>query len=553
MKTTLASVLLALFCGAAHATTLTVTNTTDSGPGSLRNAIAEANFGGGPNTVNIIVTGTIVLTSGSIQIASPLTIVGPGADKLTIDGNAKSNIFTVFVTDPACPAQDGPDYLVSISGLRLTNGLRDGRSGGAIFSEHSLLLDAVLIDKNVAGIGGGAMVQFQYPGQTLTITNSQFLNNTARPVTTNPSVTDSGGALLLEQKCANTRFTPASASISNSVFSGNRAQPTTLSAIGGAVGAFAYVDYTISDTRIVDNHVDVPNPPLAGRLYRGGGISFGNVKSATIVRSEISNNSTIDATSGGVTQGGGLVLVNAAPDLQAPSSATAVNIINSKIVGNADSALGGGIYVYGNVAVNVDSSTISNNTAPTTKTGGIFLTTGPTAPASAANAAPPTLAFASSTVANNTTYDIATSVIPALAVYASNSQTGTICSTCNISVVNGPAPLVPQVGLWWNPNESGSGYSFDVKHNTLVVTIYSYTGTGASQWYLSSAPLSADGTTFTGTLDKYVNGQCISCAYQGRPALVGSDGNITVKFNSATSATVTLPGGRVTQIQPQAF
>ena len=114
-----------------------------------------------------------------------------------------------------------------------------------------------------------------------------------------------------------------------------------------------------------------------------------------------------------------------------------------------------------------------------------------------------------------------------------------------------PPALTPQVGLWWNPNESGSGYALDYKHGVLVVTVYSYTSTGAPQWYLASGALS--GTTFSSTLDKYVAGQCIACSYRGPPSNIGNDGTITIVFSSATSATVYLPGGRVSQIQPQAF
>jgi len=66
-------------------------------------------------------------------------------------------------------------------------------------------------------------------------------------------------------------------------------------------------------------------------------------------------------------------------------------------------------------------------------------------------------------------------------------------------------------------------------------------------------PLSPDGKNFIGTLDKYQGGQCIACAYSGRPTLVGNDGPVAITFNSPTSATMTLPGGRVTQIQPQPF
>ena len=66
-------------------------------------------------------TGTITLTSGQIQISGPLLITGPGADQLTISGSGTNGIFSIFLTDPACPALDGPDYLVSISGLTLAN------------------------------------------------------------------------------------------------------------------------------------------------------------------------------------------------------------------------------------------------------------------------------------------------------------------------------------------------------------------------------------------------------------------------------------------------
>lgn len=114
-----------------------------------------------------------------------------------------------------------------------------------------------------------------------------------------------------------------------------------------------------------------------------------------------------------------------------------------------------------------------------------------------------------------------------------------------------PPALTPQVGLWWNPNESGSGYAIDYKHGVLVVTIYSYATNGAPQWYLVAGPLS--GNTFTGTLDKYVSGQCIACSYSGSPTSVGNDGTVTIVFSSPTSATMYLPGGRVTQIQPEAF
>lgn len=120
----------------------------------------------------------------------------------------------------------------------------------------------------------------------------------------------------------------------------------------------------------------------------------------------------------------------------------------------------------------------------------------------------------------------------------------------------GAAPLAftPATGLWWNPNESGSGYDIQVQHGVLVVTMYSYTAAGDPAWYLVVGPLAnaGGGVAVTGTLDKFRGGQCASCAYQ-MPSTMGNDGSVTFTFTSPTTATVQLPGGRVTQIQPDAW
>jgi hypothetical protein len=112
------------------------------------------------------------------------------------------------------------------------------------------------------------------------------------------------------------------------------------------------------------------------------------------------------------------------------------------------------------------------------------------------------------------------------------------------------AAFIPTNGHWWNPNESGRGYNIDVYNGVLVITVYTYKTNGDSEWYLASGPMSQDQRHFTGPLDKYRSGQCISCAYAGRPALIGNDGTISITFLSETSATLSLPGGRATSIQP---
>ena len=101
----------------------------------------------------------------------------------------------------------------------------------------------------------------------------------------------------------------------------------------------------------------------------------------------------------------------------------------------------------------------------------------------------------------------------------------------------------PVTGTWWNPNEPGSGYNIEIHQGVLVIIVYSYKSNGDSEWYLASGPMSSDQRQFTGTLDKYRNGQCISCTYAAA-ALVGNDGTISINFSSETAATLTLPGGR---------
>jgi hypothetical protein len=113
-------------------------------------------------------------------------------------------------------------------------------------------------------------------------------------------------------------------------------------------------------------------------------------------------------------------------------------------------------------------------------------------------------------------------------------------------------PFTPDVGLWWNPAESGSGYNLQVRHGVMVVTVFSYAPGGEPVWYYSPGRLAESGgtVTFSSTLDRYRGGQCAACAYSP-PAPAGSDGAFSIVFDSPVSATVYLPGGRTTRIEPQ--
>lgn len=113
--------------------------------------------------------------------------------------------------------------------------------------------------------------------------------------------------------------------------------------------------------------------------------------------------------------------------------------------------------------------------------------------------------------------------------------------------------FTPRTGHWNNLSENGSGYNIDIQNGVLVITVYSYQQSGAPQWYIASGPMTNDQHTFSGTLLKLTGGQCISCAYNGLPALAGNDGPISINFTSETSAVLTLPGARTTTIHPFNF
>src|SRR5207247_134411 len=110
--------------------------------------------------------------------------------------------------------------------LTLTNARRNtDNAGGAINTSHSLALDLVKISNSVAKSGGAVKVNLQYPGQFLSISNSQFVNNIAKPLSAiATSLSDNGGAIFVEENCDGAHTQPVAVSIANSLFSGNSVQ-----------------------------------------------------------------------------------------------------------------------------------------------------------------------------------------------------------------------------------------------------------------------------------------------------------------------------------------
>src|SRR5438094_5417285 len=92
-----------VFCAmgiSARADTITVTNTNDSGPGSLRQALVDANDGDTINFDPALKGQTVLLTTAELAIAKSITISGPGANLLAVSRDQNAPQFRIFHVAP---------------------------------------------------------------------------------------------------------------------------------------------------------------------------------------------------------------------------------------------------------------------------------------------------------------------------------------------------------------------------------------------------------------------------------------------------------------------
>src|SRR5207245_11133557 len=97
MNTRAAANGLSLVCAvsvAVQASILTVTNTNDNGPGSLRQALVNANVGDTIDATGI--GGVITLTSGELPVNNSVIINGPGADLPVVGGNGTGTLLRLI-------------------------------------------------------------------------------------------------------------------------------------------------------------------------------------------------------------------------------------------------------------------------------------------------------------------------------------------------------------------------------------------------------------------------------------------------------------------------
>ena len=250
------AIYVSLLCAigiSGHATTINVTNTNDSGLGSLRQALVDSHDG---DTIDFdpSLKGQIIsLTSAELVINKSIIISGLGPNLLAVSRAQNAPAFRIFNLIPG--------HSVTIQGLTISNGIApDFSCGGGILDEGSSLslINCTVSGNSTGGTGAGICAD---ANATLTIDSSTITDNYAG---------DYGGGLA----------NGGALTINNSTLSSNRGEFAAGAILNGFNG---------------DASLTVSNSTLSGNTTQlhGGGIFNGG--QCTINNSTLSGNSGMTA------------------------------------------------------------------------------------------------------------------------------------------------------------------------------------------------------------------------------------------------------------------
>jgi hypothetical protein len=231
---------LAVFAqGSCIGTLYLVTTTADSGPGSLRQAILDANSDTCATDANGIifdssVKPTITLSSGVLEISHSLNIMGPGQSNLAISGGGTVEVFHI-----------DSGATVQISGVTIENGGGVFVSGGIRNDGTLTLLGSTLSgNSNIPNGAGGIWNTGILTVEGCTLSgNSNFstvggiLNNGGTVTITDSTLSGNSGGILSEG--ASHTVTVKNSIVANSLPGGN------CSAVSS--GTITSQDYNLTD------------------------------------------------------------------------------------------------------------------------------------------------------------------------------------------------------------------------------------------------------------------------------------------------------------------
>jgi hypothetical protein len=244
--------------------TLTVTNTADIGPGSLRQTLVDA-ADGDIITFALPAPSSIGLTSGNLIVDKDLTITGPGAANLTIErDSAASDLFGILEITAG--------HIVSVAGLTVAHG--DGETG-AIYNLGTLTLENCAISENTASDLGACAGAICNAG-ALTILDSTIADNMTAFAPA--GISSSKGALTL-----------TNCTLSGNIVGGFGSSPSIVLNPPQSPGGALFItggSAVITNCTIADN--------IAG--FGGDGIFVGDNATVQIKNTIIAGNGTQDVS-----------------------------------------------------------------------------------------------------------------------------------------------------------------------------------------------------------------------------------------------------------------
>jgi len=329
--------------------TFTVTNINDSGAGSLRQAIIDANAHAGADQVAFAsgLHGTIMLTTGQLSITDTLTINGPGSSRITITGRDTTRVFDI-----------GRNLTVGINGLTVTHG--KAADGGAIRNAGVLTLSGDVVSLSQANgaatalLGGGGIENLAGASLILfqtTVSDNKALGN------------NFGGGILNEGR--------ATLVLAQSTLSNNQA----LSHMAGGGGLENLGTATITNSVVSNNRspdgagvsndgtLNVADSSFIGNVSDAGmdvavGAALINSSIASAYNSTFSGNvaSGSDVEGGGIANFGSLTLTNSTVSGNVATAAKGADGVNTY-----GQAIGGGVLNFGSLTL--DGSSVGGNLA----------------------------------------------------------------------------------------------------------------------------------------------------------------------------------------------
>jgi len=242
--------------------TFVVSNTLDSGTGSLRAALTQANATAGADVIDATgVTGTISLLTALPNVGDDTTINGPGAANLTVRRDAAAPTFRIFTVLRA-----GANKInVTFNGLTVSNGNATNGGGIQTSSEH-VVINGCVISNNVSpGVGGGLSSRSD---TDLTVINSTISGNSAG---------NNGGGFYAGY---NGQF-----ALINSTVSGNQS-----AGIGAGLyfygGTGGFQNWVVKNSTISGNVSTGAAPTFGAGIGMAGGKNVLTVQNSTITKNQ---------------------------------------------------------------------------------------------------------------------------------------------------------------------------------------------------------------------------------------------------------------------------